>query len=51
MSKSPPKDKRKRIYVNRKKHDKIYQYCKREDLLLGAVNDEMVDDFIEKHDL
>ncbi len=43
--------KRKRIWVNRKKHDKIAKYAKETEKFLGALNDEMVEDFIEKYNL
>lgn len=51
MSKSSPKIKRKRIWVNRKRHDKIVEYAEKTEQFLGSVHDEMMKDFIEKYDL
>ncbi len=49
VSKTMPK--RKRIWVNRKKHDKVVKYAEETEQFLGALNDEMVNDFIEKYNL
>jgi len=52
VSKSPPKSKRKRIYVSRKRYDKIEDYAKKEGLASGGhVIDELMKDFIEKENL
>ncbi len=51
MSKPPPKSKRKRIWVNRKRHDKIVEYAEKTEQFLGAIHDEMIQDYIDKHDL
>lgn len=52
MSKPLQKSKRKRIYVSRKRYEKIEEYTKKEGLAsVGSVIDELMKDFIEKENL
>ncbi len=52
MSKPQQKSKRHRIYVSRKRYDKIEEYAKKEGLASGGhVIDELMKDFIEKENL
>jgi len=48
----PQKSKRIRIYVSKKRYDKINKYAKEEDLTSGGhIIDELMKEFIDKHDL
>jgi len=52
VSKPQQKSKRQRVYVSRKRYDKIDKYAQEEGLASGAhIIDELMKEFIEKEDL
>jgi len=52
VSNETKQNRRKRIYVSRKKYDKINEHAKKEGLSSGShIVDELMDEFIEEKNL